>query len=314
VIGIRVQAGRVSMDATLMAGCIKRSGLYDYKVAEHTISNCVLHFFENRELAGVSTFSMEDAKKAGLSGKDTWRAYPRNMLFARALSNGARWYCAGIFGGSVYTHEELGYAVDEEGRAVTGNADLCTREQRQEILQLAGACNIWMSKLLEQLGVRMLDELSGYEAAKLIKKLAKQAAEATTDGRVTAATDAAGDATPGPVHDVPAPAGVSQSEGTPATQMIQNAFDENSRPSTLRQRAQIIDLAERMEPDEKACEIMIRAWLEKRNVARIAELTHLQASALIEAGEARLADCPFDAGPMGAMQRANPTSGETAKV
>ena len=38
------------------------------------------------------------------------------MLFARAMSNGARWYCPGIFGGSpVYTADEMGVDFDEEG-------------------------------------------------------------------------------------------------------------------------------------------------------------------------------------------------------
>ena len=50
---------------------------------------------------------MEDARRAGLENKFIWKQYPRNLLFARALTNGARWYCAEIFGGAVYTREEL---------------------------------------------------------------------------------------------------------------------------------------------------------------------------------------------------------------
>ncbi len=136
-IGIRVQNGRVSMDATLMAGCIKRSGRYDFGIHQHDNEACDLVFTENGQTLGHSTFTMADARAAGLADKETWKSYPRNMLFARALSNGARWYCAGIFGGSICTHEELGYSVDEEGRAIEtasghGGRELCTRDQRQE--------------------------------------------------------------------------------------------------------------------------------------------------------------------------------------
>jgi hypothetical protein len=30
------------------------------------------------------------------------------MLYARALSNGAKWYCPDVFGGPIYTPDELG--------------------------------------------------------------------------------------------------------------------------------------------------------------------------------------------------------------
>ena len=60
---------------------------------------------------------------AGLDSNTNWRKYPRNMLFARAISNGARWYCPDLFGGSpVYTPDELGAEVDGETGEVLGDA------------------------------------------------------------------------------------------------------------------------------------------------------------------------------------------------
>jgi hypothetical protein len=62
---------------------------------------------------------MQDAQAAGLTGKDNWRKFPRNMLFARALSNGVRWYAPDIFNGAtVYTPDELGAAEDDDGNVV----------------------------------------------------------------------------------------------------------------------------------------------------------------------------------------------------
>ena len=45
--------------------------------------------------------------------------FARNMLFARAISNGARWYCPDLFSGNpVYVPEELGAIVDGEGNVI----------------------------------------------------------------------------------------------------------------------------------------------------------------------------------------------------
>jgi len=312
VIGIRVSAGRVSMDAALMAGVIRRSGRYDYQTIEHTNDTCVLHFFRGDTMIGASVFDTEDAKKAGLLGKDTWQKWPRNMRWARAMSNGARWYCSDLFGGGIYTHEELGIPVDEDGRATDAGAgaDLCTREQRQEIACLASAAGTPTDKLLAELGVRMLDELSGYEATKLIRRLAKKAdAKAGTESRVAVATEAAGEKSPGPVQDAPVPAG---DDGQTPGNLLEQAKAEDDLASTPEQRDRIIALAEQLEPDPAACRQMLVGALGRRNCQKISQLTRLQASALIEAMEARLSDCPFDAGPNGAMQRAAPPTPNAA--
>ena len=44
----------------------------------------------------------------------TWKNFPRNMLYARAISNGAKWHCPDVFGGPVYTPDELGATIDGE--------------------------------------------------------------------------------------------------------------------------------------------------------------------------------------------------------
>jgi hypothetical protein len=44
------------------------------------------------------------------------------MLFARAMSNGVRWYCPDVTNGNaVYTPEELGAEVDEDGNVIDGD-------------------------------------------------------------------------------------------------------------------------------------------------------------------------------------------------
>ncbi len=94
-----------------MASCLKGSGKYDYKVVKHDKKVCEIDFYQGSEKIGTSTFTAEDAKAAGTKNMDK---YPQNMLFARAMSNGVKWYTPDIFKGPVYTPEEMGEVVTED--------------------------------------------------------------------------------------------------------------------------------------------------------------------------------------------------------
>lgn len=113
--GIYIVKGRISLSANLMAAAIKRSGKYNFKIKTITADLCELEFFENGVSVGLSSFSKAEAQKAGTQNMDK---FARNMLFARAMSNGAKWYCADIFAGAVYTPEEMGAQVDGEGEVI----------------------------------------------------------------------------------------------------------------------------------------------------------------------------------------------------
>lgn len=117
--GVYIVKGKVSLSANMLGAAIKRSGRYDYRVTEMSDERVAIDFLQAGEVIGSSEFTMADAKRAGLLGSQTWKSYPRNMLFARALSNGARWFCPDVFGGPLYTPEELGAEVDEDGDPVT---------------------------------------------------------------------------------------------------------------------------------------------------------------------------------------------------
>jgi len=121
--GINIIQGKPAFSANIMAACVKKSGRYNYRVTEMTDKNCTIEFMEyfggKWNTVGVSSFTIEDAKKAGTKNLDK---FPRNMLFARAMSNGVRWYCPDVMSGSaVYTPEELGADVDEDGNVVDGH-------------------------------------------------------------------------------------------------------------------------------------------------------------------------------------------------
>lgn len=136
--GIFIVKGRVTLSANLMAAAVKRSGKYNYRIVEHTDTECALEFFEDGESVGVSKFTKQDAAKAKLSG-DNWTKYPRNMLFARAMSNGAKFYCPDIFGGPIYTPDELGAEIDgENGEIVDGDYTVHVDETGDVVLPQQG--------------------------------------------------------------------------------------------------------------------------------------------------------------------------------
>lgn len=106
---IQMIQGKPTVSANALAALIKKHPAYNYRTQEHTAEVCRLEFFENGESAGVSEFSMQDAQNAGLLGNQVWKKYPKAMLFARALSQGVRWYAPDVTAGSpAYVPEELG--------------------------------------------------------------------------------------------------------------------------------------------------------------------------------------------------------------
>lgn len=107
MVGVHIIKGRVTLSANLIASAIRRSGRYDYQLRSLSDQVCEIMFLAGGKEVGESVFTIEDARKADLVKGDNWKHYPRNMLFARAISNGAKWYCPDIFSTGVYSDGEL---------------------------------------------------------------------------------------------------------------------------------------------------------------------------------------------------------------
>lgn len=126
---IHMVKGKPVMDYTVLGALVKRSGRYDYGVMlirddqgnvtgqRWNERECVLEFFEHfeggRRVVGLSEFTWEDAKRAGLTSKDNWKNHPKAMLMARAVSQGVRAYCPDVTMGGVYVEGE----IEEDDRA-----------------------------------------------------------------------------------------------------------------------------------------------------------------------------------------------------
>jgi hypothetical protein len=124
VSGITLIQGKPTMSANLLAALVKRHPRYDYRVADHSDSTCRIEFLQDGEVSGVSEFTLEDARKAGLGGNQTWKKYPAALLFARALTQGVRWYAPDVTSAAAYTPEELGadHVETPEQPAAVSNA------------------------------------------------------------------------------------------------------------------------------------------------------------------------------------------------
>lgn len=102
--GIYIVKGKPQLGGVLLGGLVKRSGKYDYRVVEQNGNKCSIDFYQGQEKIGNSTFTIEQAKKAGTQNLDK---FPENMLYARAMSNGVKWYCPDVTNGPVYVEGEL---------------------------------------------------------------------------------------------------------------------------------------------------------------------------------------------------------------
>ncbi len=226
---IRFIEGKLEMSPALMASIIKSRPGYSYSVTwfgegEETDA-CAIEFTYEGKSVGISRFSLEDARRANLTGGkvDNYAKYARNMLFSRAMSNGAKWYVPEIFGSAVYGEGEIEtqppqnvtppapaqkpigpatFAEDHEARAA-------------RLAALAGKL-----KLLPARFNADLQRVDG-DGDKLIAEYEARLAE--SDPRTRSAANGAASESPAPVaqeggaaDDAPAPAAASVLAAAPA--------------------------------------------------------------------------------------------------
>ena len=114
--GIHIIQGKPALGSNVVATLVKNDPRYNYKIVECNNKVCTIAWFEDGQPVGESSFTMDEANTAGLTNNPSWKKFPSDMLFARAITRGARRFAPGIFGGSpIYTPEELGVDTDEDG-------------------------------------------------------------------------------------------------------------------------------------------------------------------------------------------------------
>jgi len=135
--GFDVIDGKPAPNAGLVGAMVKRSARYDYRIVASDATECAISFLEGGEDIGLATYTIEEAKAAGLAGKANWKKYAADMLFARCLSRGARRFCPDLFLGSVYVPEELGDdGAAERFEIVVESADVALEIGEPDIVEI----------------------------------------------------------------------------------------------------------------------------------------------------------------------------------
>ena len=113
--------GRPSLKAdTLLARYQQAGGTVKFE--ELSEKRCAVTFSHRASGSFTIDWTIEMAQRAGLAGKDTWKAYPRAMLRARVISEGVRTSFPGVAIG-VYTPEEIADGAPEVDIPPVSQAD-----------------------------------------------------------------------------------------------------------------------------------------------------------------------------------------------
>lgn len=107
--GIYVVSGKPVLSADLMVAVVRRSGLCDsWRVVESTAERCTITTRRKGEAhESTRTWTLADAKRAGVTGKSVWSAFPAAMLRHRCAADLARQEYPDVLMG-LYDPEEIG--------------------------------------------------------------------------------------------------------------------------------------------------------------------------------------------------------------
>lgn len=209
--GISIIEGKPSIGANMMAAMIRRSERYDYRIIKHDDQVCEIEFLRRNgqhwNIEGVAGFTIQEAIKAGKTASKNWQKYPKDMLFARAISRGYKRFCPDLSVGMLcYVDDELdaevmpnpsraeavvadqphtnGIAIDttQTDTAVYDDGP-CIQIQRERIIGIAQEIGMQkedLAAILLKRGKSKLSELTYREAEGLIDALErKQTRDAT---------------------------------------------------------------------------------------------------------------------------------------
>lgn len=126
--GVHIIEGKPSISANLMGGLVRKAGhklrvTVTGSAADKSLkATAQLIRHDDPDFTFEVTWTVEDAERAGLwPGKpaSNWAKYPKAMMKARVIAEIVREAAPDVLmGGNVYTPEELGQAVTEDGEPI----------------------------------------------------------------------------------------------------------------------------------------------------------------------------------------------------
>ncbi|MDI3330665.1 MAG: hypothetical protein QJR09_08015 [Micrococcus sp.] len=127
---VHVIEGKPSASANLIGAMVRKAGHKLRVNGDDTYATAQVIRADDPDFTFEVTWTLDRAKTAGLlSGKGNWSKYPAAMLKARAITEVARSACPDALYGVVYTPEELGAVVTEEGTPVANPNPAPARQQ-----------------------------------------------------------------------------------------------------------------------------------------------------------------------------------------
>lgn len=105
--GIDIIRNKVVIKPILLASKMKSSEKYNYQILQQSDEQCIIDFFEKGKNIGKASFTIADAKRQGLAGKDNYQKQPKVMLFWRALALGIRQFCPDLYSAPIYIEDEI---------------------------------------------------------------------------------------------------------------------------------------------------------------------------------------------------------------
>ena len=130
---VHVIEGTPTVSPKCKLGLIQRSGLLsDMRITEgEGWAECTMQRRGQKSPVTVR-FTLDEAKAAGLTGKQNWKSWPRNMLRWRAIGYVADMLFSDVTGGH-FTPDELGADTDADGVVVEPVEDTQSREEEQRV-------------------------------------------------------------------------------------------------------------------------------------------------------------------------------------
>lgn len=105
--GLYIVNGRLGVQGNVIAAKLRQHPRYDYEIVSLSDTGCTIGIFRDDQEIGQATFDQEDAKRAGLLGKDNWQGYPEEMYFNRTISKAYKLLAPDLFMSPVYVAEEI---------------------------------------------------------------------------------------------------------------------------------------------------------------------------------------------------------------
>jgi hypothetical protein len=118
--GIYFVNGKMGVEGHIIGTLLRKHPDYDYNVEHHDAQGCTIAITRFGDVIGEASFTMEDAERAGLAQKATYKAFPQDLLFWKAISRAQKYFAPDVTNAPIYPRETMqdwveGEVVDSPG-------------------------------------------------------------------------------------------------------------------------------------------------------------------------------------------------------